>query len=357
MTAAARFGQLLQEARQRRELSPEQLAVETNIPLGHLEALEAGLLHAVPGGLYRRAEVRAYAEAVGLDPTVVLNALKRALEPAEVGEAPSTHATVPFSSLSEVPPEPRYASNVLPLRPRAYWRVAAVLVLGGAALLYEQAGGAPTRSELPELAAADVTLQAATILDDVRRFAEPLPLAPALSRTLFASYAAPTARHAGNGQLGSGRLIVQSTPAGARVTVNGVGWGVTPVTIRHLPLGTMRVRLLKESYRAQEREVKLTADTPTRNLDVRLPQIPGGRALTSASSGPMLVVNTTPPGARVTINGIGWGNTPVAIAHLPAGPQRLRVVKDRFISEERVVELREGQPRRIAIDLRPVRRR
>jgi hypothetical protein len=56
-------------------------------------------------------------------------------------------------------------------------------------------------------------------------------------------------------------LVVQSNPAGARVTVNGIGWGVTPVTIRNLPAGPKRLRLSKDGYVSQERTVVLE---PTR---------------------------------------------------------------------------------------------
>jgi transcriptional regulator with XRE-family HTH domain len=357
MTTAVEFGELLRNARQVRGLSPEQLAAETQIPLSHLEALEAGLLQAIPAGLYRRAEARAYAEAVGLDPALVLSALHRALEPQAPENGVSSREIITSPVVRSRPASPKRRESVdVAKSPRGYWRVAAVLMLGAAALLFERAGGTPTTpSEMPAIAAADVTLDPVNILDELVRFAAPLPPAPALSRTLFASGPQPPGPQ-GDGRLASGRLVVQSNPAGARVTVNGVGWGVTPVAIRYLPLGSARVRLVKEHYRAQERFVELTAETPTRTVRVTLPQIPGRRAvMAGASPGPMLVVNTTPPGARLTVDGIGWGSTPVTIPHLPMGAKRLRVVKEQFVSEERVVQVTEGQSRRVTIDLRPAR--
>ena len=69
----------------------------------------------------------------------------------------------------------------------------------------------------------------------------------------------------------------------------------------------------------------------------------------------MLVVNTTPRGARVTVNGIGWGTTPVTIRNLPAGVQRVRVVKDKYVSEERVVQLSAGQSHQVTIPMRASR--
>jgi len=55
------------------------------------------------------------------------------------------------------------------------------------------------------------------------------------------------------------QLRVTSTPAGARVTINGIGWGQTPVTVPNLPLGAKTVRLSIAGYRSQQRTVDLRA--------------------------------------------------------------------------------------------------
>jgi hypothetical protein len=48
---------------------------------------------------------------------------------------------------------------------------------------------------------------------------------------------------------------VSSQPEGARVTVNGIGWGVTPITIRHIEPGEKRVRVSMPGYASVERAV------------------------------------------------------------------------------------------------------
>jgi PEGA domain len=53
----------------------------------------------------------------------------------------------------------------------------------------------------------------------------------------------------------------------------------------------------------------------------------------------------------VTVNGIGWGVTPVTIRYLPEGDKRIRVSKDGYITEEQVVHLAEGHPIRLDIGL------
>lgn len=374
MSATAAFGRLLREARELRGLTPQQLASETHVPLGHIEALEAGRLHAVPGGLYRRAEVRAYADAVGLDPVLVLSELRYALDAQTGGaladEPVSFNQVEALLATNDTPAHPpgeptaqeqphmaasRADAVDLPRDPRGRWRFAAALVLGGAALLWEQAGRAPTvRSDMTEI--AEASMGVAEALDGVVRIAEAARPAPTLSRALFAEGAQQPATWRRETRLEAGRLVVHSTPAGARVTVNGVGWGETPVAIRYLPYGTMHVRLVKDNHRAQERTVILSSDSPTSTIRVTLPAIPGRRDLSAAADkGPMLVVTTTPPGANITVNGIGWGSTPAEIPFLPPGRQVVRVVKDTYNSEERIVQVAHGRSQRVTIALTPRR--
>jgi hypothetical protein len=53
-------------------------------------------------------------------------------------------------------------------------------------------------------------------------------------------------------------------------------------------------------------------------------------------------VTTQPPGARVTVNGIAWGLTPVTIRYLPSGDKRIRVSLPGYETEDRVVHLGAG---------------
>lgn len=62
------FGLLLKQARERRGISLRQIASATKISTGALEALERGDFSRLPGGIFSRAFVRAYAIEAGLDP-------------------------------------------------------------------------------------------------------------------------------------------------------------------------------------------------------------------------------------------------------------------------------------------------
>jgi hypothetical protein len=68
-------------------------------------------------------------------------------------------------------------------------------------------------------------------------------------------------------------IIVTTQPAGARVTVNGIGWGVTPLTIHHMPPGDKRIRVSKEGYASEERVLRLDAGR-SQALDIQLASAP-----------------------------------------------------------------------------------
>ena len=61
------FGDRLRRQRQRKNLSLTEVAAITKVGASHFAALERGDCSRWPGGVYNRAFIRAYAQAVGLD--------------------------------------------------------------------------------------------------------------------------------------------------------------------------------------------------------------------------------------------------------------------------------------------------
>jgi len=55
-------------------------------------------------------------------------------------------------------------------------------------------------------------------------------------------------------------LVISTTPEGASVTVDGIRWGTTPVTIRHLAEGHKRIRVTSDGYAAVERLFDVQSD-------------------------------------------------------------------------------------------------
>ena len=52
--------------------------------------------------------------------------------------------------------------------------------------------------------------------------------------------------------------------------VDGVGRGITPLTIRYLPPGDKRIRVLKEGFASEERSVQLKAARQATTLVIPL---------------------------------------------------------------------------------------
>jgi cytoskeleton protein RodZ len=72
--AGESIGVQLQHARERSGKSLHEIANATKLTVRTLTALESERVEQLPGGIYRRAIVRAYAREVGLNPEIVLRA-------------------------------------------------------------------------------------------------------------------------------------------------------------------------------------------------------------------------------------------------------------------------------------------
>ena len=66
------FGAQLRQRRERRQITLTTIAEQTKIQLSLLEALERGDVSRWPSGIFRRAFIRGYAHAIGLEPDAVV---------------------------------------------------------------------------------------------------------------------------------------------------------------------------------------------------------------------------------------------------------------------------------------------
>lgn len=98
----------LHDARVQRGISLETIAATTRLSPRVVSALDSGHFEAIPGGLYARSYVRAFAKAVALDPEAVLAQLGDRL-PAVVELSPA------FAEQPHPPAEPHPPEEVHPL--------------------------------------------------------------------------------------------------------------------------------------------------------------------------------------------------------------------------------------------------
>ena len=255
------FGEHLQRGRQQTQRSLQEIADATKISMHQLRALERGDLDRLPDGLYRRAIVRQYAETIGLNVEQTIRDLERV----------STDVDVDAESLEAFARRGDAGSSPFTT---AWWSSAAALVvLGAAAALatawYRAGTAAPAappvtaNAPTPEAEAPAIALVAAT--EAVRANAGDIELAtePAVSPT-------PTETGSVADDATEGELRITSEPAGALVTVNGVGWGPTPVTIRYMPFGRKVIRAAKPGYVSAQRGFDFIPDRRVRSVRIQL---------------------------------------------------------------------------------------
>ena len=139
MNEPTTLGAYLRRERERRGLALKTISESTKVSVGLLEGLEADDISRWPGGIFRRAFVRSYAECVGLDPDDVVKRFERQHQPpeAEVVAAVANPA-IPASTGGNAPRSTARRSPVPPQRARvvgtaADLTVAVVLAFGSAA--------------------------------------------------------------------------------------------------------------------------------------------------------------------------------------------------------------------------------
>jgi cytoskeletal protein RodZ len=237
---------MLRRARELRGLTLERIARETKIPQRHLEAFERDNLTAVPSGFYQRAELRTYAQAVGLDQRLALAELESALAPVETREPRAISRS-------------RTSTSPLPYIAVAVAGIAVIAALFGRASV-EPAPQLERRVEMP--VASDSAPTPVTATSEL-----------GASSTAFPVAAGPTQAAAPVPVESMTELVVTTLPEGARVTVNGIGWGASPATIQYLEPGQKRIRVSKEGYVAVERVLQVD-EGRRHTLEIRLESAP-----------------------------------------------------------------------------------
>jgi len=128
---------------------------------------------------------------------------------------------------------------------------------------------------------------------------------------------------------------VRSTPAGARVSVDGRDIGVTPLTLSALANGSHVVRITHQGYVAAERRVRIGSNQPAQSIEVDLVAARAAREAAPPPAAPertsgSLMVDSRPAGARVFVDGALVGTTPFLMDSIAAGDHAVRMELDGF---------------------------
>ena len=255
----------------------------------------------------------------------------------------------------------------------AVWPIGLALVLGvsiGFAAGFEVASWQRRPGAARAAAAGPVPAAQATSGGSVREFTESAVREPAAAATpgtprtdvSLTPSAANAARPPAGAQTAAaspaaaGRLLIRSTPAGARVVLDGRDVGETPVTVRDVARGAHTVRVVRDGYVADQRRVIVTAASPAQSLTIALARDRPAAAAPSTPSGPgqlvaALSVESRPAGASVFLDGKLIGTTPLQVGEVAAGDHAVWLELDGYRRWSSSVHVVAGERSRVAASL------
>lgn len=199
--------------------------------------------------------------------------------------------------------------------------------------------------------AAAVPARAATVTAPAPQSgSQPSPAQPASASASQASSTPPAARPRAvappRPAPPKGRLTIRSTPAGARVSVDGRAVGVTPLTVDALAAGTRVVRIAHQGYVTAQRRVRIGSTQTAQSIEVALEATRPARPAAMPRPAPdqtsglpaeargakvgSLMVDSRPAGARVFVDGKMVGTTPMLLDAVATGEHSVRLERDGF---------------------------
>ena len=128
----------------------------------------------------------------------------------------------------------------------------------------------------------------------------------------------------------AGQLILESNPPGASVDLNGQPIGETPLLRDGLPAGSHQVTITRPGYAPMTVRIIIENDLTTRQRVTLRPQ--------RREAMGELVIESTPSGADVTLNGRWLGKTPLNVP-VPAGMHRLSLRHPGYEAQTRKVRV------------------
>lgn len=292
------------------------------------------------------------------DPASELHAVHDVLDR---GDAPDARPEAPFGSVLTAPPA--VAAERRPL----FLLIIALLVgiSGGFGWGYwtawrsqsRQASVAPPETPAAATEAAGSAEETSVRVDEPEVIGErglpsparstpPAPAAP--TPAAGARRAVPPPAAPRPSALPPGRLVVRSSPSGARVLVDGRVRGRTPLVLRDMPLRVLRITVDRQGFEPDERRVALSAAQPNVTVDATLQK--RGPLPAQASTG-MLVVDSRPPGARVILDGQDVGATPLSLPEVTPGTHRIRLELPGFNPWVTTAQITAGARTRVAASL------
>ncbi len=139
-----------------------------------------------------------------------------------------------------------------------------------------------------------------------------------------------------------GAALVLSEPPGAQVALDGALYGTTPLLLPGLAMGTYRVLLTSPGYQDCPLDLEVRNATPQR-LSAKL--------LTDSAT---LRVESDPPGAALSVNGVPRGATPAVLERIPDGDSAIELALAGYAPYRQALRLSAGDEETVRVVLQPL---
>ena len=129
----------------------------------------------------------------------------------------------------------------------------------------------------------------------------------------------------------TGSISISSTPSGAKVYLDGVYKGTTPLSLENVVSKSHTVRVVKEGYKEETKAVSLGAGEAI-NLNIQLKRLTGS-----------ISVSSSPSGASVYLNGLYKGVTPITLTDVPIGTYSIKLTKSGYGDVTKTISVSAGK--------------
>ena len=150
----------------------------------------------------------------------------------------------------------------------------------------------------------------------------------------------------------TGTLVLDVTPSGAMLTLDGNQIGPAKDFHQELPPGLHVIEISANGYTTARQTVKIAAGK-TMHVPLQLAQIP--RVPPPPTKG-SLVLEVTPPGAILTLDGTAIGPANGFHQELPAGSHVIEISADGYTATKRTITIVAGETLRVPLQLAQIPR-
>lgn len=140
-------------------------------------------------------------------------------------------------------------------------------------------------------------------------------------------------------QVPTGELVVMTQPENAVVEVNGKILGTTPLNVR-VPAGKLLVKIRKDGFETEWDTLDLQSGGEPRIMEKNLRPAHG-----------LVVINSNPQGAAVSLGEVYAGNTPLTLHDIKRGTHRARLVLSGFEDKEIEFTVSDRIPQALNVEL------